>query len=178
MQVRQARDYVVHRPALRASLPGTPEPSPGPHLLVVAELRAPLPADPARTPGKSARCRLRLADPRSAGTDGLDLATADDPRSWRYDRMTAPRVPAARTGDRRQQGHYRRSRRPPRRTGRLLQRAAARLPMESGRQDRLGSCQSSCRRPGQATAQRAASGDADLRQRLRPPAHPRQGPRR
>ena len=51
MQVRQARDYVVRRPALRASLPRAPEPSPGPHLLLVAELRAPLPADPARTPG-------------------------------------------------------------------------------------------------------------------------------
>jgi hypothetical protein len=51
MQVRQARDYVVHRPALRASLPGAPEPSPDPHLLLVAKLRAPLLADPARTPG-------------------------------------------------------------------------------------------------------------------------------
>ncbi len=75
MQVRQARDYVVHRPALRASLPGAPEPSPGPHLLVVAELRAPLPADPARTPGNrpgagsgppipAARARRRRSDHR------------------------------------------------------------------------------------------------------------------
>jgi hypothetical protein len=51
MQVRQARAYIVHRPALRASLPSAPEPSPGPHLLLAAELRAPLPADPAHTPG-------------------------------------------------------------------------------------------------------------------------------
>ena len=51
MRVRQARAYMVHRPALRASLPGAPEPSPDPHLLLVAELRAPLLADPARTPG-------------------------------------------------------------------------------------------------------------------------------
>ncbi len=93
MQVRQARVYVVHRPALRASLPGAPEPSPDPHLLLVAELRAPLPADPAPHARKSARCRLRLADPRSAGTDGVDLTTAGDPRSWRYDRTTAPGFP-------------------------------------------------------------------------------------
>jgi hypothetical protein len=55
MQVRQARAYVVHRPALRASLPGAPKPSPGPHLLLVAELRAPLSADPARMPAGRAR---------------------------------------------------------------------------------------------------------------------------
>jgi hypothetical protein len=45
-------------------------------LLLAAELHAPLPADP-----------------RSAGTDGADLTTADDPRSWRYDRTTAPGFP-------------------------------------------------------------------------------------